>query len=124
MVSDASVKNGEGAYAWILTDPEEKEKYIVQRRVQQTKEELTSYRVEGCGIRDMTQFLVRNGVPKETLVFLHCNNLSGVRQGSQSKALYQKWVETDDDVYTTIQQDTCSSQWHLHHVKGSYSSDE
>jgi len=90
MVSDASVKNGEGAYAWILTDPEEKEKYIVQRRVQQTKEKLTSYRVEGCGIRDMTQFLVRNGVPKETLVSLHCDNLSGVRRGLQSEALYQK----------------------------------
>jgi len=78
----------------------------------------SSYRVEGCGIQDMTQFFVCNGISKDTPVSMHYDNLSGVQHSAQSDVPYRKWVGVDDDVYSTIWHDLCNSQWCLNHVKG------
>jgi len=66
MVSDALVKDGHGAFAWILTDPLGK-KIIVRKKVSQIHDKLTSYRAEGCGVKDMTQFLRRQKFLKRRL---------------------------------------------------------
>jgi len=47
-----------------------------------------SYRAEGCGVRDMTQFLIQHQIPKEVPVSLYCENLSGVQKSLQADAPY------------------------------------
>jgi len=75
IVSDASVKDGKGSFAWILTDPQEKEKHIVRKIIEPPYDKLTSYRAEGCGIQDATRFLSRQKIPKQVPVTLYCDNL-------------------------------------------------
>jgi len=93
MVSDASVKKGRRSFAWI------------------------SYRAEGYEIRDMTQFLLRNHIPKTTPVKMFCDNLSGVERESWIHAPYRKWIETDDDVYGDIRKNIRGTGWKIKHVK-------
>jgi len=57
--------------------------------------DLNSYRAEGCGIRNMMQFLLQNHIPKITPVKMFCDNLSGVERGSWIHAPYRKWIETE-----------------------------
>jgi len=115
---DASVKDGIGVFAWILTNQEESEKYIVQKIVHQVKEPITSYQAEGCGILDGLRFLCQQGVPKDTPVAIFCDNLAGIQRGNDTKAPYHRWVGVDDDVYGPIQHELDKSNWRLGHVKG------
>jgi len=79
LVAYASVKEKQGAFAWILTDMEEQERYTIQKTVRQVKEPITSYRAEGFGILDSLRFIRQQGIPKKTPVSIFCDNLSGVQ---------------------------------------------
>jgi len=85
---------------------------------------LNFYRAEGCGIRDMTQFLLRNHISKTTLVKMFCDYLSGVERRRWIHAPYRKWIGTDDDVYGDIRKNIRGTGWKIKHVKGHQSKEQ
>jgi len=116
-VADASVKEKQEAFDWILTDMEEQERYTVQKTVKQVKKPLTSYIAEGCGILDNLRFLRQQGISKKTPVSIFCDNLSGVQRSSDVEAPYRWWVGIDDNVYGAIRHELRHSNWMVSHVK-------